>query len=166
MAGMKVGGKRRLIIPPDLAYGSAGVGPIPPNATLTFDVELLGVKAARHPPVAPEPLNYSTLASGLQVADVVVGTGISAADAKQVLVEYTMWISSGVLLDSSYSRGEAAQFPLSGVIPGFAEGIRGMKVGGVRQMVIPANLAYGSKSMPGLPAFSTLICRVELLAIP
>ena len=44
VAGMKVGGQRRLIIPPDLAYGSAGSGPIPPNATLVFDIGLLAVQ--------------------------------------------------------------------------------------------------------------------------
>jgi len=165
LLGMRVGGKRRLVIPPELAYGDRNLGDIPPHSTLIFEVELVAVHAARLPPVAPDPVEYRHQPSGLQVADLVVGAGPSAMGAQRVRVEYTMWIAGGTLLDSSYSRMEATEFPLYGVISGFAEGIRGMNVGGVRQLIIPPDLAYGSSAKPGLPAFSTLICKVELLGI-
>lgn len=55
MVGMKVGGERKLVIPPDLAYGSQAMGSIPPNSTLTFDVKLLDVKPGASPSVSPAP---------------------------------------------------------------------------------------------------------------
>lgn len=103
----------------------------------------------------------------LLTEDIVTGTGPVATQADTVDVRYTgtLW-SDGSVFDSSWDAGDApVQFPLSGVVPGFSQGIEGMAVGGRRVIVMPPELAYGDNPPPGLPADATLVFVVDLVGI-
>lgn len=168
MMGMKVGGKRLLIIPPDLALGDQGGNGIPPNSTLVMEVELTDAKdPVTMTQVSPE--DYTTTASGLKYYDIVEGTGDTAQSGQTVVVDYTGWLQKdGTKFDSSVDRGQPFSFKLGtgSVIPGWDEGVVGMKVGGKRQLVIPPDLAYGDSGSGGvIPPGATLIFDVELLKI-
>jgi len=165
VATMKVGGKRQLIIPGDLAYGAKGrPGRIPPDATLIFEVELRDILSVPDKP--REVSDYQTTESGLKVHDFEVGTGKSPTVGQRVSVHYTGWLTDGTRFDSSLGRGKPIQFPLGKgrVIKGWDEGIASMKVGGKRQLYIPYDLAYGESGRPPtIPAKSDLIFEVELV---
>ena len=88
---------------------------------------------------------------------------------RQVTVNYTGWLPNGTQFDSSKSAGRKPYFFTPGegtVIPGWEEGIVGMKVGGLRKLVIPASLGYGDRRNGPIPANSVLVFDVELLSIP
>lgn len=108
-----------------------------------------------------------TTPSGLQYHDEVVGTGDEARAGQLVSVHYTGTLTDGRKFDSSRDRGQPFQFPLGAgrVIRGWDEGVAGMKVGGKRRLVIPADLGYGSRAMGPIPANSTLVFDVELLGV-
>lgn len=105
--------------------------------------------------------------TSLETKELVVGTGATAVATDTVQVQYVgADYTNGKDFDSSWSRGQPSTFPLNGVVPGFAQGIVGMKVGGRREIVIPPALGYGSTGQP--PAVSpneTLVFVVDLLAI-
>ncbi len=105
-------------------------------------------------------------ANGLQHGDFVVGIGTAAQSGDDLTVNYTGWLSSGKEFDSS--RGKQA-FSLSlgsgGVIKGWDLGIVGMKVGGKRRLVIPADLAYGNQDKGDIPPNSVLVFDIELLTV-
>ncbi len=173
VAMLRKGGKATLIIPPNLAYGEGGAGGvIPPNATLTFEVELVDFSAGPPPPPeAPTTLDesaFTTTPSGLKYAELAPGTGAKAAAGQQVSVHYTGWLTDGTMFDSSLSRGQPFEFTLGQgqVIKGWDEGVAGMQVGGKRQLVIPASIAYGDRGAGNvIPAGATLVFEVELLAV-
>lgn len=108
-----------------------------------------------------------TLPSGLQYVDLKEGTGATPADKNAVVkVHYTGWLVDGKKFDSSVDRGEPASFALSGVIPGWTEGVGSMKVGGKRKLIVPYMLAYGERGRGPIPAKATLVFDVELLEVP
>jgi FKBP-type peptidyl-prolyl cis-trans isomerase len=112
--------------------------------------------------------NMITTQSGLQYQDVVVGTGAEAVAGKSVTVHYTGTLQDGTKFDSSVDRNQPFIFTLGAgeVIPGWDEGIAGMKVGGKRKLVIPPELAYGAQGYPPvIPANATLNFDVELLEV-
>ena len=142
VAGMKEGGTRTLVIPP--------------NATLVFDVKLLKVIRT-------------------EMVDTKVGEGDEAQAGQHVTVHYTGWLfdknapeNKGTKFDSSRDRNEPFDFPLGQghVIQGWDEGVRGMRVGGQRTLVIPPEMGYGKRGAGGvIPGDATLLFEVELLGV-
>ncbi len=157
-----------------LLVGSGGGNPAVANPTISASVtagtptpvgQTPGPAAPANPPaVAGETV---TTPSGLKYIDIQPGTGDTPQQKQTVSVNYTGWLeSSGAKFDSSLDRGKPFSFSLGAgqVIKGWDEGVATMKVGGVRRLIIPADLAYGAQGRPPtIPANSTLIFDVELL---
>ena len=122
----------------------------------------------------------STQATDIKMVDLVktdvkVGDGAEATAGKMVSVHYTGWLydeaaadKHGKKFDSSRDRGQPFQFPLAGgqVIKGWDEGVQGMKIGGQRTLIIPAEMGYGARGAGGvIPPNATLVFDVELLGV-
>jgi FKBP-type peptidyl-prolyl cis-trans isomerase len=105
--------------------------------------------------------------NGLQMQDVVVGTGAEAKSGMTVTVHYTGTFTDGTKFDSSVDRGQPFSFQLGAgqVIKGWDLGVAGMKVGGKRKLTIPYQLGYGEQGYGPIPAKATLLFDVELLAV-
>ena len=103
----------------------------------------------------------------LQSTDVVVGTGDEVPAGATITAHYTgALVADGTIFQSSHDFGDPVTFPLDRVIAGWTQGVPGMKVGGTRRLVIPAEMAYGSASpSPNIPANSDLVFDIELVAI-
>ena len=117
------------------------------------------------PSVSGEP---TTTASGLQIIDIEVGSGDSPQTGQTVVVHYTGWLADGTKFDSSLDRGEPITFVLGSgqLIPGFDEGVVGMKVGGTRRLIIPPDLAYGAEGRPPvIPANAELTFDIQLVSL-
>ena len=115
-------------------------------------------------------MEFTTTTSGLQFEDTVVGSGAEAKPGRNVTVHYTGWLyengEQGAKFDSSKDRDEPFIFSLGAgmVIKGWDEGVQGMKEGGQRTLIIPANLGYGARGAGGvIPPNATLKFDVELL---
>jgi FKBP-type peptidyl-prolyl cis-trans isomerase len=103
----------------------------------------------------------------LQVTEVTVGTGATAVSGDTVTVDYIGSFLDGRVFDSSFSRGTPFTFQLgaNAVIPGFEQGVLGMRVGGRRQVVIPSNLAYGSTGNGPIPPNTPIQFQIDLVSI-
>jgi len=104
----------------------------------------------------------------LIIEDLEIGTGEACKDGDMVSMHYTGWLTNGKKFDSSVDRNEPFDFQLGvgQVIPGWDQGVEGIKVGGKRKLTIPSHLGYGEFGAGGvIPPNATLVFDVELLAI-
>lgn len=156
MEKLRVGGSRRLTIPPGLAFGRSGRCtddgncPVPPSATVIFDVTL------------------DQIIREVIIEDVAVGTGLQAKSGDRLQVHYIGELRDGNVFDTSYSRGAPFSFTLGTgqVIAGWDQGIAGMRVGGERKLIVPPQQAYGSRSAgASILPYSTLFFTVELIQV-
>jgi peptidylprolyl isomerase len=109
-----------------------------------------------------------TMPDGLKYWDIAVGKSAPAVSGKRVRVHYTGWLLDGTKFDSSLDAGHPFVFTLGRgqVIPGWDEGLLGMREGGKRQLRVPAEPAYGEQgSPPTIPPNSTLIFDIQLLNV-
>tara|TARA_B100000674_G_scaffold430224_1_gene386685 strand:+ start:553 stop:1170 length:618 start_codon:yes stop_codon:yes gene_type:complete len=115
-----------------------------------------------------ESADTRVTASGLKITELNLGDGAEAAAGQTVVVHYRGTLENGKQFDASYDRVTPFSFPLGAgrVIKGWDEGVVGMKVGGKRKLVIPPDLAYGSRGAGGvIPPNATLTFEVELLDV-
>ena len=129
------------------------------NAALREKEELFLAENAARPGV-------QTTESGLQYLILEEGSGPQPAEDDIVRVHYEGTLIDGTVFDSSYERDDPEEIPLDMVIPGWAEGIMLMKVGGKHRLYLPSDLAYGERGAGQvIPPYSTLIFTVELMGI-
>ncbi|HSX34716.1 MAG TPA: FKBP-type peptidyl-prolyl cis-trans isomerase [Candidatus Saccharimonadales bacterium] len=122
------------------------------------DKKLEGTKLEGFTPVAS--------VDKLQITDTKPGEGTEVKAGDTVTVDYTGALAAtGVIFQSSLDSGQTATFKLDEVIKGWTDGLPGMKVGGVRRLVIPAEQAYGASSRSGIPANSDLVFDITLHSI-
>ncbi|MEN8224569.1 MAG: FKBP-type peptidyl-prolyl cis-trans isomerase [Bacteroidota bacterium] len=193
---MKKGGKARLIVPHQIAYGAEAKGQmIPAYSTIIYDVELVSMrskeaydkeraekqaqqqaledqrkndeKSLRDKYIADNNINVMPTASGLYYIETEKGTGEKAMPGNTVTVHYTGTLLDGTKFDSSLDKGEPFSFRLGvgQVIKGWDEAIAMMNEGGKATLVIPSEIAYGSRDSGSIPAYSTLVFEVELIKV-
>lgn len=108
-----------------------------------------------------------TAVNELQIIDVVIGTGATVVAGDQISVNYVGMLADGTVFDASANHGGPATFAIGvgDVIPGWDQGVVGMKEGGTRKLVIPPALAYGDNGRPGIPGGATLTFEVEVVKV-
>ncbi len=157
LVGMRVGGKRALIVPAELAFGARGSGKIPPHSPLMFEVELLDIPSVTYEVLTP-------------------AEGPVAAEGDQIEIHFTAWVvengRKGRQFDSTRDRDQTFQFTLGvgHVLPGLDLGVTGMRVGEVRMVTVPSVLAYGSQGRQQggrevVPPAAVLLFEVELMRV-
>jgi peptidylprolyl isomerase len=145
------------------------------NTLLLAILTVVGLAEALGPASAgaADAANTTDLPSGLRIIEDKIGTGDQALSGKTVTVNYTGWLyqngKKGTKFDSSLDRNQPFSFALGAgqVIQGWDQGVAGMKVGGMRTLIIPPDLGYAGQNVGDglIPPWSTLIFDVELLKV-
>ena len=164
--GMAVGGRRQLVVPPELGLPDPEINPAAGD-TLVYVVELVG---AQSPDLEkPEVTVPDAAATALEVTDLVVGDGPVATAGSTLVMQYVgVAQSTEAEFDASWDRGQPFTFTLGQgqVISGWDDGIEGMAAGGRRELVIPADQAYGDAgSGENIGPGETLVFVVDLIAV-
>ena len=107
----------------------------------------------------------TTLESGLQFEVITAGEGAQPTRESNVRTHYHGMLIDGTVFDSSYDRGEPAEFPVGGVIAGWTEALQLMKAGSKWRLHVPSELAYGAQGVGSIPPHSVLVFDVELLDV-
>lgn len=160
------------VVSSDQSASTPSIPPSIPAPSKTVRFHGVTVTNALTMNIAPEVTSHAAGAiTHLYYLDLVVGDGAAAAPTATVTLHYVgVLYSDGLIFDSSWERGQPARIPLQHALPGFAQAVVGttgippMRVGGRRIMILPAQLAYGSRATGPIPANSTLAFVVDLLA--
>ncbi len=155
LVGMKVGGKRILTIPADLAYGSGGGGDrIPPNSDLKFTVQLLEVLRAED-------------RNAYEVTTIKAGTGKKPGKGDTITLDYTGKLISGEVFDSSVGKSPLSfEVGVGAVVPGFDAGVQEMQAGGEYKLWIGPDAGYGSMGKaPKIGPDAPLIFEIKVKSI-
>lgn len=167
IVGMKIGEKRRLYIPYQLAYGENGRQPIPPKTDLIFDVELVKFEKLSYPNFVNGSTDTVTMDNGVKY---IIGTKTNGAKIKPhdiVSFAYVGRFTNGNIFDASYDRNDSLTIEVASqkVIKGLDYGLLELKVGEKARFFIPYDLAYGEQGRePIIPAKSDLIFDVHILS--
>ena len=166
LLGMCANGKRTIIVPPHLGYGSRQVARIPPNSVLKLYVEVVAVRTPASLWQVDEK-NAVATSSGLRYIIVENGSGPKARHGQKVSVHYSGYLDTGKKFDSSRDSGKPIEFILGNgeVIQGWDEGITLLNKGARARFIIPPELGYGSSRKGPIPPSSTLIFDLEIMDI-
>jgi len=151
----------------DDAAKPEGEAKVAPEASATEKPAAKKAEKAPKKAAAPKVVKYKDVTK-LKKDEMKAGTGTEAKSGNTVSVHYTGWLINGTKFDSSVDRGQPFTFHLGKgeVIPGWDQGVAGMKVGGKRRLHIPSSLGYGPNGAPPvIPGNATLIFEVELLDV-
>jgi len=166
----KEGGDGVLLIPANLAYGSAGSSTIPGDTVLVFDIKLIKVidydaqnEAEILQYIEDNDLEATKSDSGLYYVINDEGTGTAPTSSSNVTVAYTGYFLDGTVFDESDANG--ISFDLNKVILGWQEGITYFKEGGEGVLLIPSSLAYGSNGTGPIPGGAVLVFDVKLISV-
>ncbi len=130
------------------------------------DIPLPTLPDGAGPTDATAPGSFTKTATGLEYRILRTGSGEKPTAADTVSVHYHGWLDNGTVFDSSYKRGQSIEFPLSGVIPGWTEGMQLVAQGGMIELQIPSAIGYGARGAPPvIPPNATLHFVVELLDV-
>ncbi|WP_175410711.1 FKBP-type peptidyl-prolyl cis-trans isomerase [Streptomyces sp. TRM64462] len=187
LAGKKVGSRVEMAVPPSLGYGEQGQGGIKGTDTMVFVIDVQetfnGKSSAKGKEVpqddvalpkvgtntdgkAPEITVPKAAAPKKLVSQYVLegdGEVVQATDTLLLQYKGVLW-DGGKEFDSSYSRGQLADFPLQQLIKGWQEGLAGKKVGSRVMLVVPPDKGYGDQASGEIPANSTLVFTLDILA--
>ncbi len=157
VVGMKVGGKRTLVIPAEFAPGGEA-----PADSMIYTIQLLSIDEA---PVPTKISNYTMNESGLMLAMLEKGEGMKVALGDRVIVHYQAWFEDGTFIDSSFLNQMPLAFTLGEgkVVSAWDEGIEGMRVGEKRQLHAPTHLIQDAAPVGGLLTNQAIIFEIELL---
>ena len=153
-AGERVGVRGRTLLLSSLLFVACAPSVVVPLEEAKY-ADALGVDIAA-----------STKVAGMYIRDISVGTGPEALTGHPVTMRYTGWLSNGTQFDSNQTTGFQFTLGAGQVIQGWDVGVRGMLVGGQRQLIIPASMGYGESGTNGIPGNSILVFNVTMMSTP